>query len=256
MKKIYTLLLIFGIIQQSLFSQIRNVDRIDFNKTNFRINIGDNFDFGDFIIFNNNGNNCCEEEPLNDISFGYDIGAALTASALIQQARERALNQWFDRQHTVLKEEIERQLGQQFSNYNDARNTYFKFHERIGLQRNHTPIENKYNSRRLDKANKQSISLKNLKLLRLRENEIRIGNINNSSYGNFTYNGTSLDQIQSLSQLQNLWSNETNLFSDNNWRYENDKYLYYTVRNLGGLQNYNHKIFTDLFNKQLACDTK
>ena len=242
----------FGIVQQSLFSQIRNVDRVDFNKANFRINIGDNSDFGDFIIFNNNGNNCCEEESLDDISFGYDIGAALTASALIQQARERALNQWFDRQHNVLKKEIERQLGQSFSNYNDARNTYFKFHERIGLQRNHTPIENKYNSRRLDKENKQSISIKNLKLLRLRENEIKSGNINNSSYGNFTYNGTSLDQIQSLSQLQNLWSNETTIFSDNNWKYQNDRRLYYTVRGLGGLQDYNHEIFTDLFNKQLA----
>jgi hypothetical protein len=248
MKKIYTLLLLLGIIQQSIFAQIENFEKIYIGN---KINYGD-FDFIDIINLNPCDYCPGEEQPLEDISFGYDIGAALTASALIQQARERALNQWFDRQHTVLKEEIERQLGQSFSNYNDARNTYFKFHERIGLQRNHTPIENKYNSRRLDKENKQSISLKNLKLLRLRENEIRDGNINNSSYGNFTYNGTSLDQIQSLSQLQNLWSNETNIFSDNNWKYQNDRRLYYTVRGLGGLQNYSHEIFTDLFNKQLA----
>tara|TARA_B110001450_G_scaffold256547_1_gene287455 strand:+ start:568 stop:1425 length:858 start_codon:yes stop_codon:yes gene_type:complete len=242
----------FGIIQQPLFSQIRNVDRVDFNKANFIINIGNNFDFGDFIIFNNNGNNCCEEEPLDDISFGYDIGAALTASALIQQARDRALNQWFDRQHTVLEEEIERQLGQSFSNYNNARNTYFKFHERIGLQRNHTPIERKYNSRRLDKENKKSISLKNLKLLRLRENELKTGNLTNSSYGNFTYNGTSLDQIQSLSQLQSLWKNELSTFSNLHIEHHNDYHTYLKIRSIGGITDYNDPLFAELLNKQLA----
>jgi hypothetical protein len=118
------------------------------------------------------------------------LKAALAASALIQQARDRPLNQWFDRQHTILKEEIEKQLGESFSNYNDARNTYFKYHEKIGIHKNHKPIESKYNARRLNKENKQAVSLKNLKLLRLRENEIKAGNINNSSYGNFTYNGT------------------------------------------------------------------
>lgn len=190
MKKLYTFILLFGITQQSLFAQWGGINwsgatsgnpTITNSIFNFQINIGNSYSFGNFDLYNINTNNCCVEQPLADISFGYNINAALTASALIQQARERALNQWFDRQHTVLKKEIEKQLGQSFSNYNDARNTYFKFHERIGLQRNHTPIENKYNSRRLDKENKQSISLKNLKLLRLRENEIRAGNINNSS---------------------------------------------------------------------------
>jgi murein DD-endopeptidase MepM/ murein hydrolase activator NlpD len=248
MKKIYTLLLLLGIIQQSIFAQIENFEKIYIGN---KINYGD-FDFIDIINLNPCDYCPGEEQPLEDISFGYDIGAALTASALIQQARERALNQWFDRQHTVLKEEIERQLGQSFSNYNDARNTYFKFHERIGLQRNHTPIENKYNSRRLDRENKQSISLRNLKLLRLRENEIKAGNINNSSYGSFTYNGTPLDQIQSLNQLLNLWASEVGVFSDNNWKNQDNRRMYYTTRDFGGLQNYSHEIFTDLFNKQLA----
>jgi hypothetical protein len=49
-----------------------------------------------------------------------------------------------------------------------------------------------------------------------------------------------------------MWFNEVRFFSDNNWKYKNDRYLYYTVKNLGGLQNYNHEIFTDLFNKQLT----
>ena len=226
---------------------------------NLRINLGNRFNFGNFDFSNLNANDCCVEQPLADIYFGYNIEAALAASALIQQAGDRALNQWFHSQHTVLKKEIEKQLWQSFSNYDDARNTYFKYHENIAVSHNHKPIKSKYNARRLDGENKRSISLKNLKLLRLRENEIILSNsvngvpvvpkeqinvdyvINNgtinlhakksitmspgfhakpgtlfhattgnvnSSYGNFTYNGTSLDQIQNLSELQSMWENE------------------------------------------------
>ena len=181
MKKIYIFLLMFGLSQHSMFAQnwnfnwggigsgsstetnsifnfnFNNIDFSNLSGANFNINInlGTNTNFGNFDFSNININNCCVEQPFEDISFGYDIGAALAASALIQEARDRDLNQWFDRQHTVLKEEIERQLGQSFSDYNDARNTYFKFHERIGIHGNHIPIENKYNTRRLDEENKR-----------------------------------------------------------------------------------------------------
>ena len=278
MKKIYIFLLMFGLSQHSMFAQnwnfnwggigsgsstetnsifnfnFNNIDFSNLSGANFNINInlGTNTNFGNFDFSNININNCCVEQPFEDISFGYDIGAALAASALIQEARDRDLNQWFDRQHTVLKEEIERQLGQSFSDYNDARNTYFKFHERIGIHGNHIPIENKYNTRRLDEENKRSISVRNLKLLRLRENELRTGNINNSSYGNFSYNGTSLDQVQSLSQLQSLWRNEYSTFSNVQLRYHNDYYTYLKIRSIGYITNYNDPLVVSLFNKQLA----
>jgi len=228
-----------------------NFNKLDFSKlkdANFKININ----LGNFDFSNLNANNCCVEKPLVDISFGYNIEAALAASALIQQALDDGLEKWFNRQHTVLKKEIEKQLGQSFSNYDDARNTYFKYHEKIGIQKNHTSIESKYNARRLDGENKRSISVKNLKLLRLRENELKTGNINNSSYGNFSYNGTSLDQIQSLSQLQSLWRNEYSTFSNVQRSYHNNYYTYLKIKSIGYITNYNDPLVVALFNKQLA----
>ena len=270
MKKIYTLIIVLVLAQQPVFSQygqftfdfgfnfdFSNTDfsNTDFSNTNINVNLGNNFNFGNFDFSNINSLDPCDYcpgEDLADISFGYDISAALTASALIQQARDNELNQWFYRQHTVLKEEIERKIGQSFSNYDDARNTYLKYHEKIGIQKNHRPIENKYNSKILDKENKKSISLKNLKLLRLRENELKAGNLTNSLYGNFTYNGIALDQIQNLSQLQNMWSNETNIFSDIHWRYQNDYYTYLKIRSIGYITDYNDPLLVELFSKQLA----
>ena len=282
-----------------------NSSNENFRNANFnlRINLGNRFNFGNFDFSNLNANDCCVEQPLADIYFGYNIEAALAASALIQQAGDRALNQWFHRQHTVLKKEIEKQLWQSFSNYDDARNTYFKYHENIAVSHNHKPIKSKYNARRLDGENKRSISLKNLKLLRLRENEIILSNsvngvpvvpkeqinvdyvINNgtinlhakksitmspgfhakpgtlfhattgnvnSSYGNFTYNGTSLDQIQNLSELQSMWENELSTFTDIHLKHHNDYYTYLKIRSIGHITNYNDPLFVDLFNKQLA----
>lgn len=191
-------------------------------------------------------------ETLANITFGYNIQAALTASSLIKKAQDDGLEAWFTQQHTVLKEEIEKQLGQQFANYDDARNTFFKHFERNGIYNNHQPIENKYRANYLAKRDKESVSLRNLKLLRLRENELKAGNIGSSLYANFTYNGTPLDQINSLNQLKNLWTSELSTFSENHWRYRVDLSLTSIVGALGNIQNYSHEIFTDLFNKQLA----
>jgi len=324
MKKICTFILVMVLSQHPMFAQFGNWGGVgsgnstatnsifnlnssneNFRNANFnlRINLGNRFNFGNFDFSNLNANDCCVEQPLADIYFGYNIEAALAASALIQQAGDRALNQWFHRQHTVLKKEIEKQLWQSFSNYDDARNTYFKYHENIAVSHNHKPIKSKYNARRLDGENKRSISLKNLKLLRLRENEIILSNsvngvpvvpkeqinvdyvINNgtinlhakksitmspgfhakpgtlfhattgnvnSSYGNFTYNGTSLDQIQNLSELQSMWENELSTFTDIHWKHHNDYYTYLKIRSIGHITNYNDPLFVDLFNKQLA----
>jgi hypothetical protein len=144
MKKIYTLIIVLVLAQQPVFSQYGqftfdfgfNFDfsNTDFSNTNINVNLGNNFNFGNFDFSNINSLDPCDYcpgEDLADISFGYDISAALTASALIQQARDRELDQWFYRQHTVLKEEIERQLGQYFSDYDDARNTYLKYYEKM-----------------------------------------------------------------------------------------------------------------------------
>jgi len=200
--------------------------------------------------------NCCntENNPENlpDISFGYNIQAALTAHALIQQARDRALNQWFDKQHTVLKNEIEKQLFKSFTSYNEARNTYFKHFEAEVTRKHSRPISDKYQSRYLDKANSKSISINNLKLLQLRENELKVGNINNSSYANFTFNGTPINQIKSITQLQTLWNNELTSFSNAYSGYHNDYYTYLKIRQVSSDTDYNNPYILELLNKQLA----
>ena len=48
---------------------------------NLRINLGNRFNFGNFDFSNLNANNCCVEQPLADISFGYDIGARVSISS-------------------------------------------------------------------------------------------------------------------------------------------------------------------------------
>jgi hypothetical protein len=244
-KYIYLLILFLAFYNTKVIAQISREKLEYFTETK-----------GGFSLESSKSNCYCNTESnteeLPDISFGYDMQAALAAQALIQQARDRALNQWFDRQHTVLKNEIEKQLFKPFTNYNEARNTYFKHIEAEATRKYSRPISDKYQSRYLDKANGKSISINNLKLLQLRENELKVGNINNSSYANFTFNGTQISQIKSIAQLQTLWKNELTSFSNAYSGHHNDYYTYLKIREVSSDTDYNSSYILELLNKQLA----
>ena len=259
MKKKYILLFMLGMMLPSLFAQHTSQNQSEtkrlknnrLNNNNSRINSRNSVHFGNFDFPGINIYGCCDVKRLDDITFGYDINAALSASALIKQAQENALNQWFDRQHTVLKDEIEKQLGQSFSNYKQAINTYFKHHETIAIQRNHNQIERTYNDKRYAKEHQKTSTLKKLKLLQLRETELKQGKLTNSNYGNFTYNGTPLDQLQSLAQVEELWKEELSTFSNLHIAKHNDYHTYLKIKEIGGITDSNHPLLEELLQMQL-----
>ena len=259
MKKKHILLFMLGMMLPSLFAQqtsqhqstTKNLKNKHLNKNNSRINSKNSAHFGNFDFLGTNALGCCDVKNLDDISFGYSLGAALTASALIKEARDKALNQWFDRQHTVLKNEIEKQLGKSFSNYKEARNAYFKHHETIAIQRNHSQIERTYNDKRYAKEHQKTSTLKKLKLLQLRENELKQGWHTHSNYASFSYNGKPLDQIQSQEQLATLWKEELSRFSTLHVGRHNDYHTYLKLKELGGITDSNHPLLEKLLQMQV-----
>ena len=201
----------------------------------------DNFDIACWNLYG-----CKDERYLEDITFGYDLQATLKANALIQQTRENTLNRWFDRQHILIKKEIEKQLGESFSNYKSAVSAYLKEHESHIVQENHGPVERKYNERRYAKEHQKTSTLKKLKLLRLRENELKQGRLTHSNYASFTYNGKALDQIQSLAQIAAFWEEERSKFSSLHIAIQNDYHTHLQIKELSGVQDSNHPLLEEL----------
>ena len=191
-------------------------------------------------------NDCCNTETVEDITFEYDITSALYNQQLIRDAMIAHLNAWRGRQEGVLKEEIERQLYQTFPSFTEARNTYFNKIENDNINQYKGEVVNKYSNKTIVGNKNQRKYLKNLKLLKLRENEIISGNNNNSLYANLNFNGTPLNQINNINQLNSLRQNEISIFSDNNWKTHNSKYTLEYLNGISSVNNYSHSIFTNL----------
>jgi len=158
---------------------------------------------------------CCTEETVANLTFFYNPTSALTNHDRVELARERALNAWFNEQYENFKKEIEKQLNKTYPNFEQARNDYYKHVEKNNILSNAGGVKNKYDSRINVRNGTKEKSVRNLKLLELRELELNIGNINNTSYGAFNFNGTPIGNITSLSQLNTLRNQEISAFSNN-----------------------------------------
>ncbi len=192
-----------------------------------------------------NESQCCGEIP--NFTFNFTSYSVLSNHDLLILAMERALNAWFDKQYEVMKEEIENQLDKSYPNFEQAQNDFFKHVEKKNLLQNHGGVERKYKKKVKARKVLKDESLRNLKLLELRRKELIIGNINNTNYASFNYNGTPIGDIKSMSQLNTLKEQEISTFGTNEWKLQDDddvyRYLRSNMWNYDNRKNYDYPIF-------------
>ncbi|MGQ3678382.1 AHH domain-containing protein [Tenacibaculum discolor] len=156
--------------------------------------------------------NCgCE---ISDLSFNWSgsFESAVANENLIRLARKRALKKWYSNQiNKVVKPAIDRKFGRTFSNFEEAKNELLIDSERKNITTLSRPLRDKYSRLRSRGFKAKEKHLKELKLLKLRESEIKSGNINNPSFGYTKVQGVYLKDIKSLSSLKSKW---TPLFDD------------------------------------------
>lgn len=165
---------------------------------------------------------------------------------------ERQYHIWVNEQYNRMEKEIERQLGKEFPNFNDAQKEFFKNYEipPVNVAANH--LSPKYNQKVTEKETVRFKNLRNIKLLDLRANEINSG-ITNSQYGHLKYNSTPLSQLTTLNAIKPLRLQEVNGFSDNQWRLDQElKIKNLLVNELARLNNSSHDILNELFNFQIG----
>ncbi|KAF9657626.1 MULTISPECIES: hypothetical protein [Tenacibaculum] len=156
--------------------------------------------------------NCgCE---VADLSFNWSgsFNNAIANENLIRLARKRALKKWYSNQiNKVVKPAIDRKFGRTFSNFEEAKNELLIDSERKNIATLSRPLRDKYSRLRSRGFKAKEKHLKELKLLKLREAEIKSGNINNPSLGYIKVQGVYLKDIRSLNSLKSKW---TPLFDD------------------------------------------
>ncbi|AZJ35984.1 hypothetical protein [Tenacibaculum singaporense] len=156
----------------------------------------------------------CNGCEISDLSFNWSgsFNDAIVNENLIRLARKRALRKWYSNQiNNIVKPAIDRKFGRKFSNFEKAKNELLIDSERKNIAILSRPIQRKYSRLRTQGFKTKEKHLKELKLLKLREAEIKSGNINNSSFGYIKVQGVYLKDIKSLSSLKSKW---TPLFID------------------------------------------
>ncbi|MDO6676487.1 hypothetical protein Q4517_13125 [Tenacibaculum sp. 1_MG-2023] len=160
--------------------------------------------------------NCgCE---ISDLSFNWSgsFNDAIANENLIRLARKRALKKWYSNQiNKVVKPAIDRKFGRKFSNFEKAKNELLIDSERKNIATLSRPIRDKYSRLRSRGFKTKEKHLKELKLLKLREAEIKSGNVTKSSFGYIKVQGVYLKDIKSLSSLKSKWTPLLNDFSKN-----------------------------------------
>ncbi|WP_299160887.1 hypothetical protein [uncultured Tenacibaculum sp.] len=172
-----------------------------------------------------------------DIAIYYNqnfVFTALQNEKFIKAARLKALNAWYDRQvNEIIKPGIENKLNKQFSNFSEAKKAIFEYSERGNININVPIVKSKFQSAVYASGSKEKQSLKKLKLLRLRQAEINLGNLNNSEFGFLKVNGIPLTEIKDLASIQTNWNIQMPVFSSHNQVLNYNKAIIERISNFG-----------------------
>ncbi|WP_028890335.1 hypothetical protein [Tenacibaculum ovolyticum] len=172
--------------------------------------------------------NCNVTGSEGDLRFttSSSFNVALSNHNLIVRAARRTYRAWHSKQLNIIKNKLEAKFGKKFSNYNEAKNMLFADSERKNIIKCVNIAKPKYSNLKSSGFRKQKEHKKKLKLLRLRENEIKAGNINNSKYGFIKVGNVYLKDLKSTKALKKYWDPLVSEFSKNTAITHVNNYIY------------------------------
>jgi hypothetical protein len=210
---LHKIILFFLLVSNTIVGQIERQDiRIKPKKADeFLVDFGFNDIIGGLNGTNNGG------EDIADFSFnwGNSFNTAVNNEILLRKAYEKRKRDWFNKQKNLIKENIESKLGNNFNNYNEARDALFLFSEQENIRINSITPKNKYGNLRSQGFAIQNNHLRDLKFLQLRKLEINANNINNSAYKYIKVDGIALKDIKTLNNLISKWNSLYDDFGEN-----------------------------------------
>ncbi|MFT7898756.1 hypothetical protein VBY74_02115 [Tenacibaculum ascidiaceicola] len=166
----------------------------------------------------------------NSSNWSSSFDAAIANENLIRRAAKKKLKEWYNRQvNEIVKPAIDKKFSRTFSSFNEAKNELLIDSERRNIVTFSKPIRDRYRSLKSKGFYIQKKHLKELKLLKLREAEIKSGNINNPAFGYVKVQGVYLKDIKSLNSLKSKWTPLFNDFSKNTAETHINNHIYKSI---------------------------
>jgi hypothetical protein len=175
------------------------------------------------------------EEDFNfwgDTGFGGSNFAVLNAGFMVEARKRAALEDWYNKQRGLIKDEIEEYYNKDFNSFNEAvdkafidygKSNYNYFDWNVSsLKSNHINTNRQYKAR-------NKVNVRELHHLDYRKQEILSGNINNSIFTfSEIYGGIKLKDIKNVNGINTNWNIikgflDTNLPTEQNAKYHSDE---------------------------------
>ncbi len=162
-------------------------------------------------------------EGYENISFNLNnTPHALRMEALVNSIERKGLSDWLFIQESIIKNELDTRNRHVSSTYEFARNEYFANFEK-SIANTNIPILSSGRNRIINEGkSKRTLSLKDIKLLKARLQEIKNGNINRSLYANKTYNGRPMSVYKTESSINSVLNTANERFFANEVKINDD----------------------------------
>ncbi len=162
-------------------------------------------------------------EGYENISFSLNnTPHALRMEALVNSIQRAGIDTWMFIQETIIKNELDARNRHVSSSYEFARDEYFTNYENAIASRN-IPILTSGRNRIINEGkSKRNLSLKDIKLLRARLQEIKQGNINRSLYANKTYNNRPMSFYKTENSINSVLNTANESFYANEVKINED----------------------------------
>ncbi len=198
---------------------------------------GDDLD-GDPIAGGDGPCRTCENIPNIRFQFNNDLfNSALQNEINIRRAAREGARRWYNEQTGIIERNLEAKFNRSFSSYNAAKDFLFTDSEIKNINRNLPTIKNKY-ARLRDNSNRSGINnLKILKVLKIRETEIKAGNIIFSAYPEFKIGNTPLRSIRDINTINREYNKAFSQFNADIVQEFDNKLMLKILANPAGLEN-------------------
>lgn len=211
MKRIYIQFLLLLTVVFSISLQAQTLPTV--NNDEFLMNSGGTY--SDLQPDLAGGCSGCEVPDLN-FNWSNSFDAAVMNETYIRRAAKKKAREWYNRQvNEIAKPAIDKKFGRTFSSFTEAKNELLIDSERRNIATFSEPIRDRYRGLKSEGFYIQKKHLKELKLLKLREAEIKSGNINNPAFDYIKVQGVYLKDIKSLNSLKSKWTPLLSDFSKN-----------------------------------------
>ena len=164
-------------------------------------------------------------DEIPDLKFGFrtNFDVAILNEVAIRAAARRNLRNWYDKQTGIIERILETKYGTSFPSFNAAKDHAFLEYERPSIRTYAAPIVSSNVRSRDQRSTRRKTHIRGLKALKVRESEIRKGNINNPLYPNIEVNNIPLKNIRSIAAFNSEYNKLLNEFTENKWReFENN----------------------------------